>query len=90
MLCASGLAQTVIEGKVTDADSGDPIPFASVYFLGTTKGVATDFDGFYKIIGDAETDTLVVSYIGYETKKRFMKRAYLKPLTINLPQSLPR
>ncbi|HEY9116182.1 MAG TPA: DUF5686 family protein, partial [Roseivirga sp.] len=67
-------AQTVIEGKVTDAETGDPIPFASVYFLGTTKGVPTDFDGYYKITGDAETDTLVVSYIGYETKKKAYER----------------
>ena len=65
-----GFSQTVIEGKVTDAETGDPIPFASVYFLGTTKGVPTDFDGYYKISGDAESDTLVVSYIGYETKKK--------------------
>lgn len=68
------IAQTVIEGKVTDAETGDPIPFASVYFLATTKGVPTDFDGYYKITGDAETDTLVVSYIGYETKKKAYER----------------
>lgn len=70
LISAMGMAQTVIEGKVTDAETGDPIPFASVYFLGTTIGVATDFDGFYKLVGDAESDTLVVSYIGYETKKK--------------------
>lgn len=88
LLCASGLAQTVIEGKVTDADSGDPIPFASVYFLGTTKGVATDFDGFYKIIGDAETDTLVVSYIGYETKKKVYEKGISQTINYQLaPES---
>ncbi len=76
LFCLSSLSfgQTIIEGKVTDAETGDPIPFASVYFLNTSKGVPTDFDGFYKIEGDAETDTLVVSYIGYETKKKVYEK----------------
>ena len=84
LLGYNGLAQTVIEGKVTDAESGDPIPFASVYFLGTTKGTATDFDGFYKIVGDAETDTLVVSYIGYETRKKTYEKGISQVINFQL------
>lgn len=68
LTCSQLLSQTIIEGKVTDAENGDPIPFASVFFKGTTIGIPTDFDGLYRIEGDAPTDTLVVSYIGYETK----------------------
>lgn len=84
MVCTAGLAQTVIEGKVTDAESGDPIPFASVYFLGTTKGISTDFDGLYKLEGDAETDTLVVSYIGYETRKKVYQKGVSQVINYQL------
>lgn len=63
-------AQTIIRGKVIDASSGDPIPFANVVIKGSAVGASTDFDGFYEIKGDAESDTLLVSFIGYETKTK--------------------
>lgn len=84
LLSSISVGQTVIEGKVTDADSGDPIPFASVYFLGTTKGTATDFDGFFKLTGEAETDTLVVSFIGYETKKKVYQKGVSQVINYQL------
>lgn len=84
LLSSISVGQTVIEGKVTDAESGDPIPFASVYFLGTTKGTATDFDGFYKLTGEAETDTLVVSFIGYETKKKVYQKGISQTINYQL------
>ncbi len=36
--------------------------------LGTTKGSLTDIDGIYELTAN-EGDTLVVSFIGYETQK---------------------
>jgi hypothetical protein len=76
--------QTIIEGKVTDAETGDPIPFASVYFQGTTIGVPTDFDGFYRIKGEAKSDTLVVSYIGYETKTKAYQKGVTQTINFQL------
>lgn len=84
LLSSISVGQTIIEGKVTDAESGDPIPFASVYFLGTTKGTATDFDGFFKLTGEAETDTLVVSFIGYETKKKVYQKGISQTINYQL------
>ncbi len=40
--------ETIISGKVTDAASGDPIPFVNVVFKGTSVGMTTDFDGKFK------------------------------------------
>jgi hypothetical protein len=78
--------QTVIRGKVTDAETGDPIPFANVVLQGTSIGSPTDFDGYFEINGEAESDTIIVSYIGYERKKK----TYVKGIaqTINF-QLLP-
>ena len=56
-----------VEGKVTDAADGEPLPGASVYIKGTTIGSSTEIDGNYLILNaPAGKQTLVVSYIGYE------------------------
>ncbi len=77
-------AQTVIEGKVIDAESGDPIPFASVVIKGTAVGSPTDFDGFYRIEGDAASDTILVSFIGYETKYKVYKKGVTQTINFQL------
>ena len=85
MLSCSVYAQkTIVTGKVTDAETGDGVPFANVYFEGTTIGSATDFDGFYKIETDNPSDSLVVSYVSYKTKKK----AIQKGITQNIDYQL--
>lgn len=78
------LAQTVIRGKVTDASTGDPIPFANVVIKGSAVGSTTNFDGLYEIIGDAPSDTLLVSFIGYQTKLKI----YTKGITQRIDYQL--
>ncbi|MDR1056851.1 MAG: TonB-dependent receptor, partial [Prevotellaceae bacterium] len=58
-------AQTSITGKVSDAKSGEAIPFASVVVKGTTIGVNTDIDGNYSISVPATATTLVFSEVGH-------------------------
>ena len=66
----SSAQETIISGKVTDANSGDPLPFVNVILVGTTWGATTDFDGNYKIKTTSPSDTIAVSYIGYKTRKK--------------------
>jgi hypothetical protein len=66
----SGFAQTVVKGKVTDAHSGDPIPFANIIFKGTTIGTTSDFDGNFTVRTSDPVDSLVVSYMGYTTRTK--------------------
>lgn len=70
LLPLASVAQTVVKGKVTDAQSGDPIPFANIIFQGTTIGTTTDFDGNFSVKATVSVDTLVVSYLGYTTRKK--------------------
>ncbi|SFN89589.1 CarboxypepD_reg-like domain-containing protein [Algoriphagus ornithinivorans] len=63
-------AQVSIKGKVTDAETGDPIPFASVLVLGTGKGMNTDFEGNYELSFSGEADSVRVSYLGYITQTK--------------------
>lgn len=62
---APSMAQTVT-GRVTDAHTGEPIPFANVHYDGSA-GVQTDTAGYYAIA--QRKGTLVFSYIGYETQR---------------------
>ena len=59
-----------VSGKVIDRDTGEGVPFANVFFKGTTVGTTTDFDGFYTLSSPKATDTLVVSYVGYSIKEK--------------------
>ena len=72
--CFTGLytsAQTyLIQGKVLDADTREAIPFANVYFEGTTTGVATDIDGFYEIRSSVRRDSLTASALGYPALRK--------------------
>src|SRR5690349_14638811 len=70
MIPAALMAQTVVKGKVTDAQSGDPIPFANIIFKGTTTGTTTDFDGNFTVRISGHADSLVVSYMGYTTRTK--------------------
>lgn len=61
------LAQVkTIKGVVSDA-KGAPLPAANVNVKGTNNGASTNFDGSFAIEAKAG-ETLVVSYLGYETK----------------------
>lgn len=58
-------AQFVIKGKVTDSETGDPIPFASVLLNGTTTGMSTDFEGNYRLETKVLSDSISANYLGY-------------------------
>ena len=55
-----------VSGVVTDAGTGEGIPFASVIVKGTMNGVSTDADGSYSISAN-KGEILVFSSIGYNT-----------------------
>jgi len=63
------LAQDVtINGTVTDAETGEPLPGVNVVIKGTTDGVSTDLQGSYKISAGPDA-VLVFSFIGMESKE---------------------
>ncbi|HIQ84444.1 MAG TPA: SusC/RagA family TonB-linked outer membrane protein [Candidatus Cryptobacteroides excrementigallinarum] len=70
VLLAVGVsAQNItVTGNVTDASTGEGIPFASVIVKGTTQGVAADADGYYAIEMPAD-GALEFSSIGYMTQE---------------------
>ena len=68
---ANGQQVTKVKGVVTDSETGEPVPFAVVYFKGTTVGVTTDMDGLYYIeTRQSVSDTIRVELMGYDVQQK--------------------
>jgi len=70
LFCTAIFAQkTVITGVLTDGKTGETLPFASVYFTGTSDGVTTDLNGFYEIsTTNLSFNSVTYHYLGYKDK----------------------
>ncbi len=66
---ASGLQQQVITGKITDSQTGDPMPGVNIQVKGTTIGAITDISGKYTISVPNQNVTLIFSFIGFITEE---------------------
>lgn len=65
LAAVTGYAQDIqVKGVVSDATTGETIPFASIQVKGTTKVATTDLNGAYTISAPADA-ILVVSFVGY-------------------------
>ncbi|MFN3850349.1 MAG: DUF5686 family protein [Spirosomataceae bacterium] len=65
----------VIRGKVIDAVTQDPIPFAAVSLKNTTFGTNTDFEGNFLLQLKAITaDSLLITTMGYQPKTVFISK----------------
>jgi hypothetical protein len=80
--------ETIVQGKVTDAASGDPIPFANVVFKGTSIGSTTDFDGNFLIKTSSPTDSLSASFIGYKSRVKAVKRGIQQTINFQLAEDI--
>ena len=55
-----------VQGIVTDKETGEPLPFASVIINGTTTGVVSNQDGYFSFLGiKSDSIQLITSYLGY-------------------------
>ncbi|HMJ68509.1 MAG TPA: DUF5686 family protein [Cyclobacteriaceae bacterium] len=80
--------ETIVQGKVTDATSGDPIPFVNVVFKGTSIGATTDFDGNFLIKSSQPTDSVTASYIGYKSRSKTIKPGIRQTINFQLAEDV--
>jgi len=67
-----GFAQekATLNGTLTDKDmNGEPLPFASITVKGTTMSTTADETGNYTLSVPAGEQTIVFTFLGYETKE---------------------
>ncbi|WP_282072030.1 TonB-dependent receptor [Polaribacter atrinae] len=85
LVTATVLGQTKITGKVVD-DTNQPLPGASVVVKGTTNGTSTDFDGKFTLTADADSGTIVISFIGFNKREVSFSSAKADLKTIKLTE----
>ena len=61
--------QGKVTGKVTDAQTGEPVPGVNIYIEGTTKGAITASNGEYSIEITDPDAVLIFSFIGYISQR---------------------
>ncbi len=79
--------ETVVTGKILEKGKPEPLPFVSLGFKGTKIGTTTDFDGNFSIKTTLDVDTLIISYVGYKTLRKKIKRGQKQHLIIELAPS---
>ncbi len=79
---------TTVKGKVTDANSGDPIPFANIIFKGTTAGTTTDFEGNFTVKATVPVDSITASYLGYQPRTKKVERGKTQVINFQLSEAV--
>ena len=76
---------TKVSGVVRDAQTGEPIPFAGIYFKDTKIGLTADIDGKFIIeTRDPEARILVCQLLGYEPAEKLVKYGAYTQVTFRL------
>lgn len=72
LLCVCASAQyTKVKGRVLDAFTGQPVPFAAVFFTGSQVGTSTDDNGEFSIMTrNSGLKNLKVSLLGYRAQEK--------------------
>lgn len=73
-----------IFGVITDSQTGEPMPYVSVYLQNTTDGCQTDKKGNFAFVTPQGSGTLVVSFLGYTEIRLAIDSQTSYPLRIKL------
>ncbi|MDG1171862.1 MAG: carboxypeptidase-like regulatory domain-containing protein [Polaribacter sp.] len=84
-ISASVLGQAKITGEVVD-QTNQPLPGASIVVKATTNGTSTDFDGKFTLQAEANSGTIVISFIGFQSKEVSFSSSNAKLGTIQLQE----
>ena len=88
VLAGAASAQS-LAGRVTDAETGDPLPGASVAIPSISRGASTDVDGRFSIPNlPAGPARVVVSFVGYRSAVQTVEVAGATALDVALAPSV--
>jgi hypothetical protein len=80
--------KTKVSGAVKDSVTNEALPFVNVFFKGTKVGVTTDIEGKFTIETFYATDSIVISFIGYNKLIIPVKKDQSQHLEIFLNESI--
>ncbi len=78
---------TSVSGRVTDARTGEPLPFVSISFIDSRIGTTTDMEGRYVLETYYATDSLRVSSVGYTPRSVPVRKDRAQVIDIALEPS---
>ena len=67
----------LVTGQVVEAQSGEPVPFASIFVPKTNSGITADLEGKFSLALTGSPDSLAASALGFLTQRKRLS---------NLPQ----
>src|SRR5690349_11777570 len=73
----SASAQHRVSGKITAAKDGTELPGVSVRIKDTTLGTASDVNGVFEMETRTDSDTLIFSFIGFQTQEVYVRQRTL-------------
>ncbi len=79
---------TIVHGKVTDQETGRPIPYVTILFKRTPIGATTDSLGNYKLTSKIKVDSVQFTTIGYIGKTLGIKPFTTNELSVGLKPDL--
>ncbi len=78
---------TVVKGLVRDSITREPLPYASVFFVGSNQGAMTKEDGTFSATVSENFLNLRVSIIGYSEKTLYVNKGVENHIVIDLKPS---
>jgi hypothetical protein len=80
---ATGHGQKVVlSGKITNKDTGEPIPYATIVFQNTMIGTTSNTDGYYSLEANDTLKVLQVSAVGFI--KQFIPTDTIRSSVLNI------
>jgi len=81
-------AQRVVEGTISDANTGETLIGVTIQIKGTTSGTTTDVTGKYRLVSDQLTaaSVLIFSYIGYASIEQSLGSQSILDIKLNAEQ----
>jgi len=80
--------KTVITGKITEAKTGLPIPYATIVFKGTYIGTMSDLNGNFNLSTLTPTASIEISSIGFRKLELQVKQKQTTNLEITLEEDM--
>jgi hypothetical protein len=65
----------LVSGQVVEAQSGEPVPFASIFVPKTTIGITADENGKFKLSLSSAPDSLAASTMGFAVQRKHLTNA---------------
>lgn len=67
--------ETLVSGSVRNSDNLAPMPYVSISFAGSRTGCTSDLNGQFSIMPDTLPVYMIISHIGFETRRIWLENS---------------